>query len=573
MSDLSPADVAATFCATLFDEWQRCGLTSVFGSPGSRSTPVALAADAALVDLHLFLDERTAAFAALGHGLVSRRPAVVFCTSGTAAVNFHPAVVEAHHSAVPLLVVTTDRPPELQGVGAPQTIDQTGLFGDAVRWAIEPGPPVAGTEHLWRPLADEAWERATLGVPGPVHLNLAFREPLVGVPGDLPPAILPTTSTAPRFLGLTDEQLGALIAMVSGRRVVLCAGVRTALSAGEAERLLDLCGQLGWVVIADHLSGLRLDHPAVINAADAMCRDPALWMRPEVVLHWGGLLASKAVQQLLEPAPLHLGFDRWGLVPDPQHNLTLRAPIDLDLFCDRLTGRATPAPPDWAAQWRRADDAAQRAVNHHLASSTVSEPAIARTVVDAVPPGGALVVSSSMPIRDVEAFGRPRADITVVSNRGANGIDGVVSTAIGVALTGTPTVLLIGDLAFLHDVSALTWLMDRDVDLTIVVVDNDGGGIFSFLAQADQVDQARFERLWGTSHGLDVTAIASAFGLTATTVTSVGDFSRAIAAQQCQVIRVVSGSRPDNVGEHRRLAAVVAEAMAGVHEESVTPAD
>ncbi len=564
-------DVAATYAATLVDEWLRLGLTDAVVSPGSRSTPLAVAlADRPELRVHVVLDERSAAFTALGLGIGTGAPAVLLCTSGTAAANFHPAVVEAHQSAVPMVVITADRPPELHGVGAPQTIDQRNLYGTAVRWYCEPGPPAADGAPWWRDLARDAWTRTSGTKPGPVHLDLAFREPLLGTVGDLPPRhepLAPTPSGA-RW-GVLDEDLGSLVPAISGRRGVVVAGARAALHAEEAAAVHALAERLGWPVLADAPSGCRLAHATLVTAADQILRDPdvADSLRPEFVLRLGGLHASRVLDEwLCRSGAVQVGVDRFGLVPDPARVLTRSLPADPIEVCRQLTvGPASPAPAEWTDAWRAAEAAARSAIDEHLgAGGVVGEPAAALEALAAVPEGGVLVVSSSMPVRDLECFAPARADVTVVSNRGANGIDGVTSTAVGVALTWTPTVLLIGDVAFLHDSNALIGLRSRGVNLTIVVIDNDGGGIFSFLPQADVLAPERFEQLFGTPHGTDVVAVAGAFGVPAERVSTRAGLQAALSGAALRGgtrVVVVPTDRAQNVAEHRRLQAVVRAAV------------
>ncbi|MFM7068155.1 MAG: 2-succinyl-5-enolpyruvyl-6-hydroxy-3-cyclohexene-1-carboxylic-acid synthase, partial [Actinomycetes bacterium] len=261
----SAGDVAATYCATLVDEWAHLGVRYAVVAPGSRSTPMAVAL-LEHPDLHVELhhDERSAAFTALGVGLATKTPALLLCTSGTAAAEFHPAVVEAHQAGVPMIVITADRPAELQGVGAPQTIDQRNLYGPAVRWYCEPGAPEAGGSAWWRDLAADAWLRTGGTPPGPVHLNLAFREPLVGAAGPLPPR---PAVEAVRVTGagwhLPDEELGRLAEALDGRSGVIVAGARAGSTETDRQALLSLAETLGWPVLADPTSGCRVGHRSV----------------------------------------------------------------------------------------------------------------------------------------------------------------------------------------------------------------------------------------------------------------------------------------------------------------------
>lgn len=564
--DASDPSVAATYCATLVDQWVACGLRHAVVSPGSRSTPLALAvASDERLTTHVHHDERAASFMALGIGIATRTPALVVTTSGTATTELHSAVVEAHQAAVPMIVCTADRPPELQGVGAPQTIDQTELFGDAVRWFVDPGPPRPEHDVGWRHLAADAVAAATGDVvgraPGPVHLNLAFREPLVGEPGVLPPPI-PADERPDARWGVPDEQLAALARTVGGRKVLVVAGDRAARTAGERSLLLELFAALGWPVLADHLSGLRVDDPAVVIGADAFLRDRDLAdaLRPEVVVHLGGLLASRVVNEWsASSGGVHVGVDRWGMVPDPGGVVGDRHVVDVATFARQLLAAAPGvAPVEWTAAWRRASVAASTAVS----TGAAGEIAAMRAAVAAVPSGGSLVVSSSMPVRDLEWYGPPRDDIAVFANRGANGIDGVASTGVGVALgAAAPTVCVLGDVAFLHDSNALLGLAARAAAVCLVVIDNDGGGIFSFLPQADLLDGDRFEQLFGTPHGVDLALLASSHGVGVTTAPD-GEVLAEVLERWAQrprpMVVHVRSDRARNVADHRALNDAIA---------------
>ncbi len=566
--DRSEGDVAATYCATLVDEWVRCGLTDAVVSPGSRSTPMALAlAGHAEVSLHVHHDERSASFMALGLSLATRRPTALVCTSGTAAAQFHAAVIEAHQAFVPLLVLTADRPPELQGVGAPQTIDQRDLYGTAVRWYCEPGPPAAGGAPWWRDLARDAWMRAMGERPGPVHLNLAFREPLLGTPDELPPTREPLPVAVPGARwGLTDERLAGMSAALAGRRGVIVAGVRAARDTADAVAVHRLAVQLNWPVLADAASGCRREVAGTVGSFDALLRhEPfAEEHRPEVVLRLGGLLSSKVLSTWLAGSgALQIGLDRYGACPDPDRVLADALPVDVATVCDQLRAAVDPgAPAAWRRSWIDSERAARAAIDATIgAHAEATEPGAAIDLVAMLSDGGTLVVSSSMPVRDLEWYGPPRDGIEVLANRGANGIDGVVSTAVGAALTGAPTALLIGDVAFLHDTNGLLGLTSREVNLLIVVVDNDGGGIFSFLPQHEALEPGRFEQLFGTPHGVDLGAVAAAHGVPVERVTTRTGLQAAIAGALTRGgprVVVVRTDRDHNVEVHRELHAAVA---------------
>jgi 2-succinyl-5-enolpyruvyl-6-hydroxy-3-cyclohexene-1-carboxylate synthase len=523
-------NVQATFAATLVDEWARAGVVDAVVSPGSRSTPLALAlARDDRFRVHVVLDERSAGFFAvglgLGAGVEAHRPAVVVTTSGTAAVELHPSVVEADLAGVPMVVCTADRPPELHHVGAPQTVEQRNLFADAVRWSAEPGVPDAAAASTWRSLASRAFAEATVR-PGPVHLNLAFRDPLVGDPDELPPG---------RPDGAPWHQVDTVAFAASdsarlpdGARGVIVAGA----GAGDPEVVHGLAEALGWPVLADPRSGCRVPRRTTVAAADAILR-ARTFDDVDFVLRLGAPWASKVVNQWLAS----LAVEQWladphGLWRDPERVVSrvVRALPDKP---------GTAAPGGWLDAWVDAESKAQAAIEATIAG----EPAIARNLVRDLPDGATLVVSSSMPIRDVEWFAAPRDGVRIVANRGANGIDGVMSTALGVAAaTGAPTYALLGDLAFLHDVGALALAVRRpDLDCTFVVVDNGGGGIFSFLPQATALSGATFEQLFGTPHGLNLEAIAQGFG-----------------APKVQVLR---SDRSHNVSVHSDIQSAVTAAL------------
>lgn len=576
----SPAhDVQATYCATLVDEWARCGVTDAVVCPGSRSTPLALALAAdERIAVHVHHDERAGAFVALGLGLAAGRPALVLVTSGTAAVELHPAVVEAHQASVPLVVLTADRPPELLQVGAPQTVDQVGLYGAAVRWAADPGVADVAASHTWRSLAARAVAEATTGPagPGPVHLNLAFREPLVGSAQALPPGRAdgaPWHTTVGRRSALDRAGTDRLTRLLDADRGVIVAGG----DGPDPELVLALAASTGWPVLADPRSGCRVASDGVVTAFDAILRHgpTAADLTPDVVLRLGAPPASKVLAQWLAGSrAIQVGIDAHGRWFDPDHQLDHVLHADPAAVVQALLrlvgGRGGPDRP-WPAAWTAAEAAAQQAIGAVLDSHPEpTEPGIARSVVSALPAGSTLVVSSSMPVRDLEWFGGAMGHVRVRSNRGANGIDGVVSTAVGVALAarpaGAPTAVLVGDVALLHDSNALLGAAARGIQLTIVVVDNDGGGIFSFLPQAEALGSERFEQLFGTPHGVDLSVLAAAHGLVTVEPDRAADVGPAVsAAVAAGGVRLVRAStvRGANVAVHGEIHAAVAAALSG----------
>lgn len=557
-----PITAAATFCATLVDEWQALGLRHAVICPGSRSTPMALAlVEAEGIQVDVCLDERSAGFVALGVARTTGRPVPVVTTSGTAAVNLHPAVIEAHQDSVPFLACTADRPPELHGVGAPQTIDQRDLFGFSVRRFMDASVPEETDPTVWRSLAREAWNAATgrpghqADAPGPVQLNLPFREPLVGRAGDLPPR--ERNPLRGRIRADDPERWSELVARVTDARVLVVAGPPVHDEVVLASYLTDL----GWPVLLD--PRVPLPASAGVSRFDSLlrCDEFAYAGQPDVVLRLGALPASKVLTAWLDSIDAYqVGIDPWGRRFDPGGSLdALVCALPERVLGGLWAGVGRSGPVDWLEHWTDADVTADALLQRELACRGTTEPAVARTVTEiAVERDLELVVSSSMPVRDVEWFGvrGKRAH----ANRGANGIDGVVSTTVGVALgRRRPTVGLLGDLALLHDTNGLLLLgAHPDLDCALVVVDNDGGGIFHFLPQRDALGPERFERLFGTPQRLDLVAVAQAHGVRAERTKTLAELREQLVHGWGPRVLVVPTDREANVAEHEHLHAAVA---------------
>ncbi len=549
-ADPRPEDVQATFCATLVDEWLALGIRHAVVAPGSRSTPMALAlTDRREMRVHVVHDERSAAFVALGLAL-DGDPALLLCTSGTAAANFYPAVVEAGLSEVPMIVLTADRPEELRGVGAPQTIDQIDLYGHHVAWSRDPGVPDDAERSLWRELAIDAWTHAARG---PVQLNLAFREPLLGTVGELPER---SSSQAPDPVVLRGGRRSDPVPSMGARRGLILVGGRHGLDGDDIVALSEVTG---WPVVADPISGMR-HLPGAISTVDAMLRSErfATEHLPDVIVRIGRPAASKVLAQWTKRATdagavlVQVGGP--GVI-DPDHNVA--AVVSVDDLLEAVSDFEQWA--EWSDSWTSADVLADQVILDVLARfDELTEPGTARSVADTIPFDADLVVASSMPVRDLEWFGGSRA--RAHANRGANGIDGVLGTALGRALAGRTTFVLLGDFAFVHDSNSLTALESRAVDLRIVVVDNDGGGIFSFLPQASALSQDRFEQLFGTPLGVDIVALAASYGLEARTVHSVDELVDQLGRRGPWVCRV-STDRRHNVEVHAELHAAVSAAL------------
>jgi 2-succinyl-5-enolpyruvyl-6-hydroxy-3-cyclohexene-1-carboxylate synthase len=651
---------STAFGTVLADELARCGLREAVIAPGSRSAPLAIAfwelERAGRVRLHVRIDERSAAFTALGLAKASRRPVAVVCTSGTAAANFHPAVIEADESAVPLLLLTADRPPELRATGASQTIDQVKLYGSAVRWYAEAGVPErrAGMAGYWRSLACRAWAHAAgaLGtLPGPVHLNLPFRDPLVPDALQVPPvhqappapeaplspgravmvdsSVHPDVANYPPSSSAADNSKRRVSATAHGEGVSAAGpgadgpgaagagdagGEGAAEPGGEqpgrddwpesldgradgqpwtrissaapaaaaalelpwAERGVVVCGdgdydaaalaglaeRAGWPLLAEPSSGARRG-PNALTGYQYLLASPEFMAahRPAVVVSAGrpgltrpqsALLALARQPSARQPGDTGAGGTRTadpvrhvviargpGLWADPQ-----RAATDVAAAV-RLTGMPDAVPGRWLAAWREADTAATEAAGAVLAEGTgpaegtgggaLSEPEVARELAAALPEGALLWCGNSLSVRDVDLLMPPRDDVLVIASRGASGIDGTFSTAAGAAMAhaaarpGAVAFALIGDLSLLHDAPGLAiGPGEPRPDLCVVVVNNDGGGIFAGLEPA--AFPGPFERVFGTPHGASLAQLAASFGIPYTLVEGPGDLAKAVAA-------------------------------------------
>jgi 2-succinyl-5-enolpyruvyl-6-hydroxy-3-cyclohexene-1-carboxylate synthase len=568
---VSERDATTAFAATLVDEWARSGVTDAVVAPGSRSAPLALAlARDERIEVHVVLDERSAAFRALGIGLASGRPAVLLCTSGTAAANFHPAVVEAAHARVPLLVCTADRPPELRDVGAGQTIDQTHLFGRAVRWFADPGPPSdePGVGPIWRAFASRAIAETVGSLPGPVHLNLPFREPLlptgaplVDAPGRADGRAWTISTRAPLTPAAADiTRLAALVR--AHPRGLLVAGWGAGVKPATAARF---AAAAGWPVLADPISDLRAG-PFAVSSYEALLRAPGFAdaHRPDLVLRVGASLTSKITTAWLDPATTQVLVDPSGAWLDPQHGATERIAVDPERLLDALASELGALDDDaWLAAWLDAERAARVALDRVLdAPGAICEGEVARDVARSLPDGATLVVASSLPVRALEWCMAPRDGLRVRANRGANGIDGFVSTVLGIAHANASaaTVGLCGDLCFLHDTNGL---LGATGPATFVVIDNDGGGIFSYLPPARLPE---FEQLFGTPHGLDLVDVARAHGAVAERVDDVGKLAHALgpdallSSDDVRVL-VVPVDRDASVARHQALWDAVAATL------------
>ncbi|MBL8914502.1 MAG: 2-succinyl-5-enolpyruvyl-6-hydroxy-3-cyclohexene-1-carboxylic-acid synthase [Archangium sp.] len=544
------------WAATIVGALVRGGLKHAVIAPGSRSTPLALAFADRESSLKIWsvIDERSAAFFALGLAKGSGTPVAVVCTSGTAGAHFLPAVMEAREGGTPLIILTADRPWELHGFGAPQTIEQRGLFGDYVRGAESlPTPDEEALRHLASVVA-RLTATARAHPRGAVHLNVPFREPLAPPSGERGPVLDPDCTTfVDTEARVQSSEIADAIARAE-RGLIVC-------GPGELDgaRVHALASRLGFAVIAEAASNARFGFADAVSCADALLRNErfAREIAPDLVLRFGGGLTPKRPQQWLDECGATIVQVHEGGLPfDPHHRAkwSMRALPEVGTPNEALLVKRNAYRSKWLD--------AQRAVLRAMKFETLNEPAIANALVKALPEKASLFLSSSMPIRDVDAFAQSDRKLRVFANRGVNGIDGVISTALGVSATTTgPTALLIGDVALLHDLTG--WLIARrhSLSLTVVVVNNDGGGIFHFLPIADR--SPHFEALFGTPHGVDLAGVANLSGAHFHRPASLSDFSAAVTESLRGGLHLieVKTDRKENVEAHRALFAKLVEAV------------
>lgn len=558
---MAAANLNTYFGKLLVEELRRCGAGRFVVSPGSRSTPItlAVAADEA-VETRVHFDERGAGWFALGWAKAVGGPVCLVCTSGTAAANYLPAVVEASMSSVPLIVLTADRPPELIDAGANQAIIQPGLYGKYARWEAAlpcPGPDVPPESLLTA--VDQAVYRATNSPAGPVHLDCMFREPLTP---SIHEPLWPDTPrverwrhqdgvytsysvTFPAMEPMMTESLAQTVD--AAERGVIIAGQitdpeKTAAVAALAERLQ-------WPLFPDVLSGMRLN---VRCATSILYYDQALQsrrsfdeFRPDVVLQFGTPVTSKVLTQALrDHTPRHyMLVAEHPYRHDPIHGVMTRVEMPIAEFCNELMLTVAPAESnEWLAKWVETSLKASQALSE-IDAGGLTEPAVARLVSTMMPKDSLLFLGNSMPIRDFDMFGAPGGRrYNVFGNRGASGIDGNIATAAGLAMLGHPVIAVIGDLAFLHDVNSLQLLHDLPGPVVLVVINNNGGGIFSFLPIAKATEY--FEEYWAAPHGMNFGEIAAAFGVQYARPESpnefVAQYERYRRAEQSAIMEVVT---------------------------------
>jgi 2-succinyl-5-enolpyruvyl-6-hydroxy-3-cyclohexene-1-carboxylate synthase len=555
----------------MLDEFARCGMQHACTCPGSRNTPIVLSiAREQRLRAWSHVDERCAGFFALGAAKASGTPVAVTCTSGTAAANLMPAVIEAHEAAVPLILLTADRPPEMRDVGAGQTIDQIKLYGHAVKWFVELGVPDTAPDRMrWvRALACRAYWTAAGGRPGPVHINIPLREPLV-LDEPLPDEEPGGGGRPHGHPWLVQEAAGPATSGAIPRRHEFR---RTVFVAGDlgpnpelGRKLAAFAARARVPLLADPLSGARTGSAAIAHF-DLILREGELarQLTPDVVCRIGDVPTSKPLRSWIAGLDQahHILFapdDRWS---DPSGRVTQRIVGSLEDLLERVEhDEVVPDDSDWLDRWTQADRTVAHAIAEPLTAAGLSEPAAITALGQFLPPSATLFVGASMPIRDVEEFfpvlnEPPR----VMANRGANGIDGTVSSAFGVAAAGTgEVVLVLGDLTLAHDIGGLLAVRRLGLKLTIVVINNNGGGIFNFLPVSSQGEA--FERHIATPTGLDFSGGAALYGCCHQLVATPDDFARALIDALRGTATTIIEVRTERVANRKLHADVVCAAV------------
>lgn len=558
------------YVASFVDELVRVGVTEAVVSPGSRSTPMAiLMAEHPNVNVTINIDERSSAFYALGVAKATKKPVALLCTSGTAAANYFPAIVEAYYSRVPLIVLTADRPHELRDVGAPQAIDQNQLYGNHAKWFVEMALPEESEQMLSyvRTMAGRAAGTALSAPAGPVHLNFPFREPLVP---NLDMDNLWGTNDALRknvniVVGkprMDEEQARLISDLVSEKKkgIIVCG---SHYDAEFSFAVANLAETLQFPILADPLSQLRSgEHTKsyILDGYDAFLRDESFreTYSPDIIIRFGAMPVSKALLQYIQkqkntPQIIVDGDGGWR---DPTISATDMVYCDEIEFCTMITGQMVKRDDtSWVNSWITINDIVKENVNTVHKEEILFEGKVFTELQEMLPAGATLFVGNSMPIRDLDTFfTNNEKSIHVLGNRGANGIDGLVSTGMGIGSQNENTVLVIGDLSFYHDLNGLLAAKHHHLNITVVLINNDGGGIFSFLPQSKE--EKHFETLFGTPIGLNYEHAVKMYDGNFTSVKDWQEFRDAVTAsfnrKGLHVIEVKT-DRHENVMIHRKM--------------------
>lgn len=564
-------EVLTTYTSAFIDELSK-SIKHVVISPGSRSTPISLLfVKHPDIEVHVNIDERSAAFYALGIAKATAEPVALVCTSGTAAANYYPAVVEANLSRIPLIVITSDRPHELRDVGAPQAIDQMRLYGNHVKWFSEMAIPEMTDDSVQyvRNIARRSGLEASSNPKGPVHLNFPVREPLLP---DMEHDYfgIGRKHSANRLHAVDSGKRMASSSMVHEIVNILSDNKRGIIVCGEVmdeefrSQVVELAQQLQYPILADPLSQLRqLDYGVhIIDCYDTFLRveEAVQDMRPDVIIRFGAVPVSKALTQFMKKSKdaIHIIVDGGAGWRDPIGLATYMVYSDEASLCESLIQVGmTRGQSEWLEKWQQLNQVTKQGLISIQDMEEMNEGKVFTELSRLLPKNTNLFIGNSMPIRDCDTFFFCHdGNYRVLANRGANGIDGIVSTALGVSVDGQATVLIIGDLSFFHDLNGLLAAKMLKRNITIIVINNDGGGIFSFLPQAKATEKEHFEHLFGTPHGLDFSHVVTMYGGIFDRVQTWSEFEQALQksfiTEGLKVIEVVT-NREENVVQHRKL--------------------
>ncbi|MGM0903263.1 MAG: 2-succinyl-5-enolpyruvyl-6-hydroxy-3-cyclohexene-1-carboxylic-acid synthase [Bacillota bacterium] len=568
------------YIAAFVAELVHAGVKDIVISPGSRSTPIALVmAEHPELNLHIHVDERSAAFFGLGIAKATKKPVALLCTSGTAAANYYPAIIEATISRVPLIVLTADRPHELRDVGAPQAIDQIHLYGHNVKWFVEMSPPEGKDSMIRyaRTVCARAAATATRYPAGPVHLNFPLREPLIpnldGQLFELQEREKGYVDIHDGKLTLSNETFKSLASALDSEKngLIICGPID---DAEFMEAVVDFANQLQFPILADPLSQLRSGHhnqELIIDGYDTFLRfeDSKKVLKPEVVIRLGAMPVSKALSTFLTenrdiPQIVVDGGSGWR---DPLTAATEMVHCDESLFCRTISEYIKPREHSvYLEKWKSINEHTKFKLSAIRDIPELSEGKLFHLLADMLPENATLFVGNSMPIRDLDSFFfSNKKGIKVMGNRGANGIDGIVSTALGVATVSQPLYLVLGDLTFFHDLNGLVAAKLFKLNVTVLLINNNGGGIFSFLPQAEH--PKHFETLFGTPLELDFQHVIEMYGGSYEKVHDWDHYHQVFANDlQASGLRVleISTDRDRNLSEHRDLWKSVSQEISEV---------
>ncbi|MDF2557161.1 MAG: menD [Bacillales bacterium] len=575
---MSNRDVLTAFTTSFIDELTKVGVVDAVVSPGSRSTPLAyVMAEHPAMKVWMNIDERSAGFFALGIAKEKKKPVVLLCTSGTASANYYPAIVEARISRVPLIVLTADRPHELRDVGAPQAIDQIDLYGKHAKWFVEMPVPEASDEMLrfTRNIASRVAATSMQNPAGVVHLNFPFREPLMPVFEEMENHITSCNALVTienNYAQLSLEKFEAIASKIRNvkKGIIVCGQID---HDEFTEAVVSFADKTGFPILADPLSQLRVgihNKSNIIDSYDAFLRWETLYndLKPDSIIRFGAMPVSKPLSLFIKKSNCELIVVDGGLGwREPTGTLSEMIYCDEAIFCREMSDllvndSMNQVQTEFLHKWKNINKQTSVHLSSGIERTEGHEGALIAQLTKLLPSKCNLFVSNSMPIRDLDTFFRNTSkDVKIHANRGANGIDGIVSTALGVSASSEiPTFLIIGDLSFFHDMNGFLAARIHQLNLFVIVINNDGGGIFSFLPQYGEPRQ--YEKLFGTPHGMEFSSVVGIYGGTYCAAETLSDFIDAfedlVMEEGLRILEVFS-NREKNSKAHKELMRIVSE--------------